>query len=103
LVAAWYERRGYRVIDRNWRCRAGELDLVIEGHDAIVFCEVKTRATDRFGSPAFAVGHAKQLRLRRLAALWLSQHRRRTNVRFDVACVVGRGDDVTIDVIEAAF
>ncbi|MFM8563023.1 MAG: YraN family protein [Acidimicrobiia bacterium] len=103
LVAEWYAEHGYQVVDRNWRCRAGEIDIVARGDRSIVFCEVKTRASDRFGSPALAVGHAKQSRLRRLAAIWLTHHRARTPVRFDVACVVWGADGPSIEVIEGAF
>lgn len=65
----------------------------------VVFCEIKTRASDRFGPPQAAVGHAKQRRLRSLAAEWLAAHDRHGAVRFDVAAVTG----VHIEVFEAAF
>jgi putative endonuclease len=99
-AAAWYVARGYEVIDRNWRCRDGELDLVVRRADVLVFCEVKTRSSNAFGSPAEAVTATKQRRLRRLATLWLREHGARTpRLRFDVAAVLGRD----IDVIENAF
>jgi putative endonuclease len=104
-VAAWYESAGYRVVDRNWRCRDGEIDLVLGMRGGIVFCEVKTRRGDRFGEPFEAVTLAKQRRLRRLAARWLSEHPgRRGAVRFDVASVrAAPGVLPVIDVIEGAF
>jgi putative endonuclease len=74
-AAAFYERSGFRVVDRNFRCSEGELDLVAARWDVIVFCEVKTRATDHFGLPAEAVSVRKQGRLRRLAARWLELRR----------------------------
>jgi putative endonuclease len=99
-VARWYERHGYRVIARNWRCPLGELDLVAERAGTVVFCEVKARADDAYGGGAAAVGWAKQRRLRRLAAAWLSSSGvHGVQVRFDVAAVTG----VHIEVIEAAF
>ena len=61
-VAEWYARAGYTVVDRNWRCREGELDLVVAGGGAIVFCEVKTRRGAAFGAPFEAVTVAKQRR-----------------------------------------
>jgi len=88
----WYINHGYVVLDRNWRHgRAGELDLVLRDptDGVVVFCEVKTRSSDRFGSPAEAVGAKKQLRIRRLAAAWLMRHEGFHAVRFDVASVVG--------------
>jgi putative endonuclease len=78
-----------RVVDRNWRCRRGELDIVALDGRTIVFCEVKTRRTATFGAPAEAVGPAKVRRLRALAAAWLTEHPDvRGEVRFDVVCVL---------------
>lgn len=101
LAAVWYENNGYRILDRNWRTRSGELDLVAARDDVVVFCEVKTRTTHRFGSGADAVGWDKQRRVRALAVEWLqSADRHYANVRFDVADVDGRGQ---VDVIEDCF
>jgi putative endonuclease len=65
---------GLAVVDRNWRCARGELDLVARDGDCLVFCEVKTRRSARFGSPVEAVHPRKAARLRRLAAAWLQEH-----------------------------
>ncbi len=105
-VADWYTAAGYRVLDRNWRCREGELDLVLAAPGRVVFCEVKTRRGSAFGSPAEAVTVAKRRRLRALAARWLAEHpsARARELRFDVAAVVAlRGEAPVIDVIEGAF
>ncbi|HEX2701685.1 MAG TPA: YraN family protein [Acidimicrobiales bacterium] len=99
-VASWYQDRGYEVVVRNWRCREGELDLVVRDGRAFVFCEVKTRTTDAFGAPVEAVTRAKQERLRRLAARWLTEAPLRPReIRFDVASVMGD----RIEVLEGAF
>jgi putative endonuclease len=100
LTADWYEAHGYRILDRNWRCPDGELDLVVLHGRTVVFCEVKTRTTDAFGVPAEAVTATKQRRIRRLAARWLdSAELRPSRIRFDVAAVLaGR-----LEVIEGAF
>ena len=66
-VARWYEREGYEILDRNWRVREGEIDLVVRRGTTVVFCEVKTRRGTGFGFPAEAVTVAKQRRLRGLA------------------------------------
>ena len=88
------------MVDRNWRCSAGELDLVVRLDRTIVFCEVKARASDAFGGGLAAVGRVKQRRLRGLAVAWLEAHDcHGVDVRFDVAAVTG----TEIDVIEAAF
>jgi putative endonuclease len=100
LTAKWYEAQGYTVVDRNWRCREGEIDLILARASAVVFCEVKARTSDRFGAPVEAVTRTKQLRLRRLAAAWLSARGvHGVDVRFDVASVMGE----RVQVIEAAF
>jgi len=91
LVARWYEARGYRVIDRNWRDGGrGELDLVVARDRLIVFCEVKARASDAFGDPLEAIDPRKLARLRRLAAAWLGAHEcRGVEIRIDAASVIG--------------
>jgi putative endonuclease len=99
LAARWYAAHGYEVVDRNWRSSTGELDLVACSGSLVVFCEIKTRATDRFGPPESAVGRTKQRRIRLLAAEWLAVHDRHGSVRFDVAAITG----VHIEVFEAAF
>lgn len=89
LVAQRYRAAGYVVLDRNWRCRGGEIDLILRDGEDLVFCEVKTRRGDRFGTPAEAVGVAKMRRLRRLAAQWLAQAGLHPHtVRFDVVSVL---------------
>ena len=101
-ASGWYRDHGYQVLDRNWRCSDGEVDLVaLRRRDRlVVFCEVKARRSGRFGSAAAAVGQAKQARLRRLAARWLAEHRvRAAGVRFDVAA----WDAGRFEVVEAAF
>ncbi len=66
--------QGMVVLDRNWRCPDGELDLVLRDGRVLVVCEVKTRSSVEFGTPHEAVTPAKLARVRRLAARWLSEH-----------------------------
>ncbi|MGH3648393.1 MAG: YraN family protein [Micromonosporaceae bacterium] len=98
-VAAYGERvatrhlitEGMQILDRNWRCRHGEIDIVARDADDLVFCEVKTRRTSTFGTPAEAVIAAKARRLRRLAAAWLAANDvHAPGIRFDVIGVVPR-------------
>ncbi len=94
VAAAHCAAAGWRVLDRNWRCRDGELDLVALDGTELVTVEVKTRRSDRFGGPAQAVTRAKLARLRRLTALWLAAHDvHPASVRIDVVAVTlpGRG------------
>jgi putative endonuclease len=96
---------GLTVLARNWRCRAGEIDIVAAGPGLLVFCEVKTRRGTTFGSPAAAVTAGKQARLRALAASWLAAHDHPpSRVRFDVVAVTWpRGHAPVLDHLEAAF
>ena len=104
LAAELYENLGYRVVDRNFRCKAGELDVVANAPGTVVFCEVKTRRTNRWGEPSEAVGARKQARLRRLAAIWLEAHRPgRVDIRFDVVSVIVAPDGTEVTHIPDAF
>jgi len=99
-AAAWYEANGYRILARNWRCRQGEIDLVLRRGRTIVFCEVKTRTSAAFGAPIEAVTRTKQLRLRALAARWLAESTTPAGeIRFDVVSVLA-GE---LEVLEGAF
>ena len=100
-AADWYMANGYEVVARNWRCRDGELDLVVRRGRAFVFCEVKTRTSTMFGAPVEAVTRAKQVRLRHLAARWLRDHAgmRASEIRFDVASVLGG----QVEIVQGAF
>ncbi len=89
VALAHLVEQGMVMLDRNWRCRTGEIDIILRDGSDLVFCEVKTRRSDRFGTPAEAVDPRKVRRLRRLAAQWLAQAGLRApTVRFDVVSVV---------------
>jgi putative endonuclease len=91
-AAEHLSRSGWKIIDRNWRCTEGELDIVAVDGPAIVVCEVKTRSSTDFGTPAEAVTPAKAARLRRLAARWLAAHGvRHAAVRIDIIGLVADG------------
>jgi putative endonuclease len=102
---ARYRDDGYSLVARNWRCPAGELDLVLRRGDLMVFCEVKTRAGGAFGGGHEAVTWRKQRKLRQLAELFLAGMRGHPGaVRFDVASVLARpGTLPAVDVFEDAF
>jgi putative endonuclease len=90
------------VLARNWRCRDGELDLIVRKGPTLVVCEVKSRKSERFGAPVEAVTRQKQLRIRRLTARWLAGAVPRVHprtIRFDVASV--RGTEV--EILEGVF
>jgi putative endonuclease len=94
VAAARYltRRLGWTILDRNWRCRDGELDLVAyDGYRHIV-CEVKTRSSLAYGTPAEAITTVKAARLRRLAGRWADEHGvRAALIRIDVIGLVAIG------------
>lgn len=93
LACAHLEDLGWEVVARNWRCPLGELDVVAAEDGLLVFCEVKTRRSTRFGTPLEAVDEQKARRLRRLAWAWLDEHGRRGQAfRIDVLGVLFRRD-----------
>ncbi|WP_396656901.1 YraN family protein [Microbacterium sp.] len=91
-AAAHLAGRGWRLLDRNWRCRQGELDIVaLDGPDLVVV-EVKTRRTIGFGHPLEAVDERKRARLWRLAMAWAAAHpelARGREIRLDAVAVIG--------------
>ncbi|NKY53498.1 YraN family protein [Nocardia vermiculata] len=105
LAAQFLHGAGMEIVERNWRCRYGELDVIAREGDTTVFVEVKTRSGLGFGTPAEAVTFTKQQRIRRLALLWLAEQSgpwRR--IRFDVVSVlVPRGGEPRIEHVQAAF
>jgi putative endonuclease len=91
-AARYLAQCGYRVIDRNWRCREGELDLVATRDDSLVVVEVKTRRSVGFGHPFEAVDDRKRRRLWRLAMAWIAAHPAEAQgrrLRIDVIGLVG--------------
>lgn len=93
-ACAWLERRGLKLRARNYRCRFGEIDLIMQDGDGLVFVEVRSRTRSDFGTPAETVGRAKQGRLRAAAEHYL-QHTRgasRKPCRFDIVSIAGEGD-----------
>lgn len=82
---------GHRVIETNWRCGRGEIDIIAADGRTLVICEVKTRSSMAFGHPAEAIDQAKSQRLRLLASQWLAEHPGGWDaIRFDVVAVLRR-------------
>ena len=97
--------RGYLLVARNWRCRQGEINLVVRDGDALVFVEVKTRSSTAFGHPFEAITPVKLARLRRLAGEWCAAHPdERGRIRIDaVAVLAPRGAAPGIEHLVGVF
>ena len=92
--------RNYQVLDRNWRVREGEIDIVaISPEGKVVFVEVKTRSSIAYGDPLEAISNDKAMRIQRLALAWLATHQRLgCDFRIDAAGIlVSRSGAITID------
>lgn len=93
-AAAYLERAGMTVIDRNWRCPAGEVDIVALEEETVILCEVKTRRTVAKGTPEDSITPAKRRKYLRLGQAYL-QHAGNPDlaIRFDVVTVLAIGED----------
>ena len=97
VAIRYLEMRGYRVIAKNFKCRLGEIDIIAEKRDEIIFVEVKTRTNNKFGMPSEAVGKKKALRIRKAAAVYLLCNKRQNaKIRFDIF-------EILLNQMEGAF
>lgn len=104
IAAAYLKKNGYRIIEINFRCPIGEIDIVAKEKDDLVFVEVKTRKSMELGYPEQAVGIRKQKKMSQLA-LWYLQKRKvaDTNARFDVVAVTLIPEKNEVKLIKNAF
>jgi putative endonuclease len=105
LAVRELERRGYVILERRWRCRLGEIDVVARDGPTLVIVEVKTRSRSDYGSPAMAVDGRKRRKLETLARAYLGANRLGdVPVRFDVAAVTAApGESPSVDIFPAAL
>jgi len=97
-------QRGYCILERNYRCRFGEIDLVARDGDTLTFIEVKTRRSRTFGPAAAAVTHTKQRHLIKASQMYMVQHGKRDDLcRFDVVTIDMDGQESRIELIKDAF
>ena len=105
-AARWLRRHGYRIVETNFSCRSGEIDLIARKGSYIVVVEVKLRKNADFAAAREFVTAAKRQRIRTTAALWLSQHETELQPRFDVIEIYspqGAEGRITLNHIENAF
>ena len=95
---------GFRIVEENFNCPLGEIDLIVEDGDVLVFVEVKTRRSTRFGTPAEAVHARKQRQILRVAEAYMRERRFRGPCRVDVVAVEfpGQGAEARIELIRNA-
>ena len=103
LAAAHLAKAGYRIIERNYRCLFGEVDIVAEEGETLVFVEVKSRRSARYGDPQLAVGREKQKKISRVAMHYLTERHLCRPARFDVVAVKLPPGQVGIELIRDAF
>ena len=99
LAARYLAKSGFAILERNWRCELGEIDIVARDGEALVVCEVKTRRGLNYGSPLESITYQKLAKLRRLVGRWLQEHDLRPGeIRIDVVAVLlPRGGDPSVD------
>lgn len=104
-AAAYLAEQGLTIIERNYRCRGGEIDVIARDGSCWVFCEVKYRYDERAGDPAEAVDAKKQQTIFRVASWYMRQQgfAENTPCRFDVIAVTGVGDALRIRWLRDAF
>lgn len=104
LAERYLQKKGYKLLQRNYRCSGGELDLIVLDRRVIVFVEVKTRTGSAFGTPFEAVEYRKQQRMIRAAQFFLAQKGlQQRDARFDVVGISWPGREPVIEHIENAF
>lgn len=104
VAEAFLRKHGYVILERNFRCPLGEIDLIALERGTIAFVEVKTRSGGSYGSPAAAIDRRKQIRLRRAAEIYLSRKRLHDRpARFDVVEVYWEQGQPSCDLIANAF
>jgi putative endonuclease len=105
IAAAHLVGQGYRILDRNWRCARGEIDIVATRGGALVFVEVKTRSSCAYGHPLEAITLSKLARLRALALAWCQVHSERSGaMRIDaIAVLAPRDAPYEVEHLEGVF
>ena len=103
-AARFLKRKGYTIIKKNYRCSYGEIDLIAQDGDTLVFVEVKTRTSQDFGGPAAAVNFRKQVQISKTAHNFLTELNSDTDARFDVVSILmEKNKERQIDHITNAF
>jgi len=104
MAVKYLRKKGLKIIEQNFSCRLGELDIIARDGTEIVFVEVRSASTPLFHDPAMSITHSKIRRIRNLACIWLSNYKQpEARLRFDVVLVVLNNKKIEIRHIVAAF
>ena len=104
IAIRFLKKNGYKIIERNYVCKMGEMDIIAREKDTLVFVEVKTRTSTAFGPPQLAVNSAKQMQLSKVALYFLKEKQLEdTNARFDVVAILLGPKGKEIELIKDAF
>ncbi|MFZ1528418.1 MAG: YraN family protein [Ferruginibacter sp.] len=103
LAAAWFEKNGYRIIEKNWRWKRLELDIIAEKENMLHFIEVKCRSSQKFGLPEDAVSHKKIKHLLDTAEEYLNLYPSKKRIQFDVLAITIVNKDVEYFLIEDVY
>ncbi|MCX8116706.1 MAG: YraN family protein [Desulfobacterota bacterium] len=104
IALRFLKKRGYRILERNYVCKMGEIDLIAKEKDTLAFVEVKTRRSSRFGPPEEAVDRRKQEQLSRAALFYLKERGlEQEKARFDVVAVQWGPEGPQVELIRNAF
>ncbi len=103
VALAFFRKKGYRIVEKNYRTSFGEVDIIARDGDVLVFAEVKTRTDDAFGTPFEAVHRRKREKIRKVALCYMKKLRKEVPARFDVLSIERVGGTHRIQHIKDAF
>ena len=104
VALRFLKKKGYRIIEKNYVCNMGEMDIIAKEKDTLVFIEVKTRTSQEFGPPQLAVNAWKQKQLSKVALNYLKEKRLEdVKARFDVVAILLAGKEEEVELIPNAF
>ncbi len=104
-LAVWYlKKNGYKILEQNYRTKLGEIDIIAREKKTLVFVEVKTRRSLRYGSPKWAVTPKKQRTISMVALSYLkATHQTDARARFDVVAIISNQDEPQVEIVKNAF
>ena len=98
------KRKGYKIVEQNYRNRIGEIDIIARDRDTLVFVEVKSRSTNKFGDPKWAITPTKQRKISMVALAYLKTlDQGDAKARFDVVCIQEDGETRQVEIVKNAF